>query len=166
MRTHSFQIVGLQNQIQELQNAKSRQEEDAQRVREELLRSRGEIAYLKGRLAGLTVDFYSTATGTKDQGWEDWSGRNRHQDSGAESSPDAKHGASPPVEVGILEDGTVGASHAAGLVADQLWNEQRPGLIKALENYCQARHPAFHPARDGSRDVHDENVSQKQEEDR
>ncbi|KAG5926636.1 hypothetical protein E4U42_003073 [Claviceps africana] len=135
MRTHSFQIVRLQNQIQELQNAKSRQQDDRQHVLDELLRSRQEIAYLKGRLAGLTVEFHSTAANNQDRGQHDSSGQTWHQDSWAEPSLDAKHGASPQSEVGSLRDGAVEASHAPGLMADHILNKLRPRLVETLARH-------------------------------
>lgn len=134
MRTHSFQIVRLQNQIQELQNAKSQEDDNKEEILEELNRSRMEIAYLKGRLAGLTVEFHSTKvdnygsndnelvkTWTQDQLVDVSSNEELAHPTQMRSSP------LEPLKNIILE-----ASGAAEAVADQLLNEQRPKLIKAL----------------------------------
>ncbi|GAB0133434.1 hypothetical protein EsDP_00001842 [Epichloe bromicola] len=134
MRTHSFQIVRLQNQIQELQNAKSREDDNKEEILDELNRSRTEIAYLKGRLAGLTVEFYSTMIdnrGSNDNELVKRSTKDQLVDVSTNEElarpPQMK---SSPLEP--LENMIPDASGAAEAVADRLLVEQRPKLIKAL----------------------------------
>ncbi|QPH18019.1 hypothetical protein C2857_002973 [Epichloe festucae Fl1] len=147
MRTHSFQIVRLQNQIQDLQNAKSHQDDNKEEILEELNRSRMEIAYLKGRLAGLTVEFYSTKVdnhGSNDNELVKRSTQDQLVDVSANEelarSQQMKSGPLEPLENMILE-----ASGAAEAVADRLLNEQRPKLIKALETFYRAPQPPCGP---------------------
>lgn len=134
MRTHSFQIVRLQNQIQELQNAKSQEDDNKEEILEELNRSRMEIAYLKGRLAGLTVEFYSTKVdnyGSNDNELvKRWTQDQLVDVSSNEELAHPTQMRSSPLEP--LKNIILEASGAAEAVADQLLNEQRPKLIKAL----------------------------------
>lgn len=126
MRTHSFQIVRLQNQLLELQNAKTREEEKKNEILEELDRARTEIAYLKGRLAGLTVEFYSSSGDSEQQ---------------TEARPQnlLVNELYPNLGSSHFKHAIVETSHEAALVADQLLNEQRPGLIKALVRQLLAK---------------------------
>ncbi|KAG5983079.1 hypothetical protein E4U55_000835 [Claviceps digitariae] len=152
--THSFQIVRLQNQIQDLQNAKSRQDGDMVEAQMELHRSRQEIAYLKGRLAGLAMEFYLTSTAnanastsTKHEHRDEELVNKWAQDCWGDGSADAKHEASPQGELSKSGDGVVETSHAAGVVADEWWKEHRPGLIKALSGDTHLKNISQAPGR-------------------
>ncbi|KAG6007002.1 hypothetical protein E4U21_006522 [Claviceps maximensis] len=162
--THSFQIVRLFNQIQQLQQENLRQADEKRQVQEELMRSQREIAYLKGRVAGLAMELYLTSTNTRHDYPDDDLLKKWMRDSIVKLPPHASPRASSQLGYSTFEDSSAEASRTAGVVADQLWDEQRPGLMRAL-NYCLARQPVFGPSQEVFRDVSHETTSSLPQED-
>ncbi|KAK2612731.1 hypothetical protein QQS21_001182 [Conoideocrella luteorostrata] len=149
-KTHSFQIVSLQNQILKLENSKIHEIDDKDSLLEELIRTRTEIAYLKGKLAGLTVEFYSTGQGTStnrvrqlttelvsawnDSPLVDLSVQTCRTDTGVVEVPDA------------VKDGTADTKLTTEKLADRILSEQRPLLIKGLQDFVAQHTSSSEPA--------------------
>lgn len=139
-KSHSFQIVGLQNQIQALQNERLLELEDKTIILDELQNCRDEIVYLKGKLAGLTVEFYSSQPPTQKHRsytpvWAfKWNDKHAYNSSSHRSDTLVPESESRTEQYNF-EEGINGHSCTAEAIADQLLLEQRPQLIKGLVSF-------------------------------
>jgi hypothetical protein len=132
IREHSFQLVGLQNQIQEIQNARDEEAAGKADLLDELRRLREDMTYLKGKLAGLTVEVHSQhpeaktcRTFKKDSEFQ--FGQSCHG-----SSPHRTDMVASESEVWPPPWGESDVTTVAEKVAEQLLLEQRTLLVKGL----------------------------------
>ncbi|QUC19355.1 uncharacterized protein UV8b_03596 [Ustilaginoidea virens] len=135
LRSHSFQLVRLQNQIQQLQNKHLQDVEEKADMMAEIHRSRSEIAYLKGRLACLAVEFYSTST---------CAATNHHAPSRSFNGSATDYAQKEPTEEKTDRPcmATVEALRAAvEQMADRLLSEQRPFLMRVLQDFASELDP-------------------------
>ncbi|KHN98959.1 uncharacterized protein MAM_03421 [Metarhizium album ARSEF 1941] len=133
LRSHSFQIVSLQNQIQVIQNARVKEaKETRQHIRDkEELRSK--IAYLKGMLAKLTVEFYSAQAAAAAASTSPLE-RERPQAMHRGLNPRDDMSLSAFLQLSL--DKSTPPNRAVDIVADRLLEEQRSLLVRGLQDFA------------------------------